>query len=62
MFCDACIHELHRVGGKSLKLCPVCSGQCESTPVPGAAKPKKKSFLKQLRKTLKISFKGNADK
>ena len=62
MFCDACIHELHRIGGKSLKLCPVCSGQCECAPVPGAAKPKKKSFLQQLRKTLKISFKGDADK
>ena len=62
VFCDACTHELHRIGGKSLRLCPECSGQCASIPVPGAEKPKKKTFMKQLRKTLKFSLRGDTTK
>lgn len=29
-FCGACIHVLCRSGGKVLRLCPACSGHCES--------------------------------
>ena len=62
VFCDACVHELQRVGGQPLNLCPACSGQCESLPEPSAAKPKKESFTEQLRKTLKITSRGNLEK
>ena len=29
-FCGACVHVLSRVGGKILRVCPSCSGHCES--------------------------------
>jgi len=29
MFCGACVHVIRRVGGKYLRLCPICGGQCE---------------------------------
>jgi hypothetical protein len=28
-FCGVCVHILRRMGGKILRLCPVCSGHCE---------------------------------
>jgi hypothetical protein len=27
-FCDTCVHEVRRVGGAALSLCPDCSGHC----------------------------------
>ena len=56
-FCEPCIHTLRRVGGRVLKLCPLCSGLCEI--VPGKeGKRRKKSLLRSLwpfKKTLKMS-------
>lgn len=54
-FCTACIHELHRVGGHSHKLCPLCSAHCHH--IAAVAKPKKKGLLGLLakfKKTLKL--------
>jgi len=62
-FCEACVHTLRRVGGKVLKLCPLCSGKCELIPGKDDGKRKKRSFLGALRglkKTLKISRKNNS--
>jgi pSer/pThr/pTyr-binding forkhead associated (FHA) protein len=53
ILCDACVHRLRRRGGKTLKLCPTCSGSCELI---GGEKPKKKSFLDLLNKTVKLPF------
>src|ERR1051326_2812404 len=33
-FCEPCIHTLRRIGGKIMKLCPLCSGPCELIPWP----------------------------
>ncbi|MBI3417001.1 MAG: FHA domain-containing protein [Verrucomicrobia bacterium] len=58
MYCDACLKELHRVGGKSLKLCPECSGQV--TPlVMGAIQKsrmteKKNALLARLKHTFRL--------
>jgi pSer/pThr/pTyr-binding forkhead associated (FHA) protein len=53
VMCDACVHKLRRQGGKTLRLCPLCSHKCE--PV-GVEKPKKKSLLGFLQKTVKLPF------
>src|ERR1043166_3462475 len=42
VMCDACVHRLRRRGGKLLKLCPLCSHQCE--PI-GGEKKRRKSLL-----------------
>ena len=38
-FCELCFHQIRRVGGAALKLCPVCGGHCQ---VIGQAKVEKK--------------------
>jgi len=53
-YCAACVHELHRSGGKKLRLCPECSGPMEYLPGKGPLKLKKKSFLSRIKQTLKI--------
>ena len=53
VLCDDCVHRLRRRGGKTLKLCPLCSHKCERI---GAEKKKKKSFLGFLQKTVKLPF------
>jgi glycerophosphoryl diester phosphodiesterase len=60
--CAACVHEIHRLGGASLKLCPACSGACEPlVQAPGAGPRrgagKKKSLLGRLRETLRLPLK-----
>jgi pSer/pThr/pTyr-binding forkhead associated (FHA) protein len=53
VLCDACVHRLRRKGGKTLKLCGLCSHEC----VPIAPeKRKKRSFLGLLSKTIKLPF------
>lgn len=51
VMCDACVKRLRRRGGKTLKLCPLCSHHC--APLTGDKK-KKKSFLEFLNKTVKL--------
>jgi len=53
VLCEICVHHVGRRGGKVLNLCPLCSHQCEPL---GPAKPKKKSFMRFLRTTVKIPF------
>ena len=56
IFCITCLHDLHRVGGKHHRLCPVCSGEC----VPlGGTSLTKKPFLKRLLDRVKLPFKVN---
>jgi hypothetical protein len=51
LFCGACVHILKRSGGRILRLCPACSGICESL-TPGDSKPKRTlgRFLEKLWK------------
>jgi hypothetical protein len=53
LLCDACVHRLRRRGGRLLKLCPLCSHLCK---VLGQPKPKRKSILDFLHKTVKLPF------
>jgi hypothetical protein len=53
VMCDACVHRLRRRGGRLLKLCPLCSHQCE--PI-GGEKKRRKSLLSFLNKTVKLPF------
>jgi pSer/pThr/pTyr-binding forkhead associated (FHA) protein len=58
VLCDACVHRMRRRGGKTLKLCGLCSHAC----VPlGPEKRKKRSLLSLLNKTIKLPFFGNKD-
>ncbi len=43
-FCDLCVHQIRRVGGASLTLCPSCSGHCRPI-THGAPVTKRKSRL-----------------
>ncbi len=51
-FCTGCIHQLHRVGGKLLRLCPECSGELEYLPGKEPRKPKKRSLLGRVKDAL----------
>jgi pSer/pThr/pTyr-binding forkhead associated (FHA) protein len=53
ILCDACVTRLRRKGGKTLKLCKLCSHPVELLPT---EKPKKKSFLSKLTSTIKLPF------
>jgi hypothetical protein len=53
LLCDACVHRLRRRGGRLLKLCPLCSHPCKAL---GQPKPKRKSILDFLHKTVKLPF------
>jgi hypothetical protein len=53
VLCDECVKRLRRRGGKTLKLCPLCSHPCE---VIGGEKRQKKTFLSFLQKTVKLPF------
>lgn len=53
VLCDACVTRLRRKGGKTLKLCKLCSHPVEMVV---ADKPKKKSFLSKLTATIKLPF------
>ncbi len=55
VMCDACVHRLRRRGGKMYLFCPLCSNPVELI---GGAKPKKKSFLGMLKRTVKMPFFG----
>lgn len=51
VLCDACVHRLRRKGGRTLRLCALCSHACESI---GPAKGRKKSILSLLTETIKL--------
>ena len=51
--CGACVHKLHRTGGKMLHLCPLCSHPCVSTIVETR---KKKRLLDFLLQTVRLPF------
>jgi hypothetical protein len=57
--CDSCVKRLRRRGGKTLKLCPVCSHPVERI---GEKKKQKKSILGFLQKTVKMPFFARTDK
>jgi hypothetical protein len=53
VLCDECVHRLRRRGGRTLKLCPLCSHKCR--PLAGE-KRRKKFFFGLFRKTVKLPF------
>lgn len=53
VLCDACVTRLRRKGGKTLKLCKLCSHPVEFLPGEG---PQKKSFFSKLASTIKMPF------
>jgi len=55
MLCDVCVTRLRRRGGKTLKLCRLCSHKCELI---GSDKKKKRSILAMLQQTVKLPFAG----
>jgi len=59
VLCDACVHRMRRKGGKTLKLCALCSHACVSI---GPEKRKKRSILGLLSKTIKLPFLHRKDR
>jgi len=53
ILCDDCVTRLRRKGGKTLKLCALCSHPVESL---AAEKPKKNALLALLQKTIRLPF------
>jgi len=53
VLCDSCVTRMRRKGGKTLKLCALCSHAVEMI---AAEKPKKKSFFAKLTATIKLPF------
>ena len=53
VLCDACVHRMRRKGGRTLRLCALCSHACE--PI-DPQKRKKKSLITMLNETIKLPF------
>ena len=53
VLCDSCVTRLRRKGGKTLKLCGLCSNSVELLV---AERSRKKSFLSKLTATIKLPF------
>jgi len=53
ILCEDCVKSLRRRGGKTLKLCALCSRPVELIAPP---KPKKRGFLAKLTATIKLPF------
>jgi len=53
VLCEDCVKYLRRRGGKTLKLCALCSRPIELI---ASDKPKKKSFFAKLTSTIKLPF------
>ena len=53
ILCDTCVTRLRRKGGKTLKLCALCSHPVELI---GGEKRRKKSLLTLLQQTIKLPF------
>lgn len=54
VFCLGCLHDLHLVGGKHHRLCPICSSECE--PLSSTSR-KKKPLIKRLLEKVKLPLK-----
>ncbi len=55
--CDECVTRMRRRGGRTLKLCPLCSFEVERI---GPQKKKRRSFMQILRQTVKLPFARNS--
>jgi hypothetical protein len=54
-FCSACIHELHRIGGRRMLFCPSCSGPCVWIgPVETRKRRSIFNFLRIFKRTTKL--------
>jgi hypothetical protein len=53
LFCTPCIHRLRRRGGKTLYLCPECSGMCEV--LPEFAQQPKRSWIGFVKDKLNVT-------
>ncbi len=49
-YCKSCIHEVRRVGGQALQLCPMCSGPCQALEETRRSLAQTKGFFGFLRK------------
>lgn len=59
VLCDVCVTRLRRKGGKTLKLCKLCSNPVEFLP---GCEPKKKTLFSKLTSTIKMPFlRGRSD-
>lgn len=54
LFCEECVHVLHRAGGRKHLLCPRCSGNCDL--ITFADESKQRSWLERLRTTILRPF------
>lgn len=52
VLCDLCVHRLRRRGGRTYRLCPLCSHKCQ--PLHGEERKPKKSIFDFLKKTVKV--------
>src|SRR5436190_5420531 len=57
-FCELCVHQVRRVGGAALKLCPSCSGHCRAI-VPEKIRKKRKSLLGAWLGKVTATIKGS---
>jgi hypothetical protein len=55
VMCEECVHTLRRRGGKTLRLCPICSGAVEAL---GPKEKKRRNFFALLQRTVKLPFTG----
>jgi len=53
VLCEGCVKYLRRTGGKTLKLCALCSHPVELI---ATEKPRRKSFFAKLTATIKLPF------
>jgi pSer/pThr/pTyr-binding forkhead associated (FHA) protein len=53
VMCDECVRRLRRRGGKTLKLCPLCSHNCQAL---AGEEPKRKFSFRAFKKTIKLPF------
>lgn len=51
-FCDPCVHVLRRVGGRALRLCPLCSSPVQA--LAGPATRRENFFIALLRRTVRL--------
>lgn len=59
-YCEACVRELHLVGGHSRVFCPACSGLCD--PLGTRPPARKKSFASRFLETIPIPFRRSETK